>query len=63
MFWNLPCCTYKIPLLRTPVLLKRIHFVFSNFVFLNPKKNSNLNSNCSNLLDMRKLQKQVKKVF
>ena len=42
-----------------------LHFsiVFSNFscMFLNPKKNSNLNSNCSNLLDMKNLQEKLKK--
>ena len=31
--------------------------------FLNPNIFSNLNSNCSNLLDMRNLQEQVKKAF
>ena len=39
---------------------------FSNFscMFLNPNIFfSNLNSNCSNLLDMTNLQGQVKKVF
>ena len=36
---------------------------FSNFscMFLNPNNFSNLNSNCSNLLDLRNLQEQVKK--
>ena len=40
-------------------------FLFSNFSFMfqNPPKKSNLNSNCSNLLDMRNLQEQVKKAF
>ena len=35
---------------------------FSNFsyMFLNP---NNMNSNCSNLLDLRNLQEQVKKAF
>ena len=39
--------------------------VFSNFscIFLNPNNFSNNNYNCSNLLDMRKLQKEVKKAF
>ena len=39
--------------------------VFSNFscFFLHPRKCSNLNYNCSNLLDMRDLQEQVKKAF
>ena len=39
--------------------------VFSNFscFFLNPRKCSNLNYNCSNLLDMRDHQEQVKKAF
>ena len=39
--------------------------VFSNFscMFLNPKIFSNLNSNCSNSLDRRNLQEQVKKAF
>ena len=38
---------------------------FSNFscMFLNPNIFSNMNSNCSNLLDMRNLQEQVKKAF
>ena len=37
----------------------------SNFscMFLYPNNFSNLNSNCSNLLDMRNLQEQVKKAF
>ena len=39
--------------------------VFSNFscMFVNPNIFSNLNLNCSNLLDMRNLQEQVKKAF
>ena len=32
-------------------------------MFLNPNFFSNLNYNCSNLLDLRNLQKQVKKAF
>ena len=38
---------------------------FSNFsyMFLNPNIFSNLDYNCSNLLDMRNLQEQVKKAF
>jgi hypothetical protein len=32
-------------------------------MFLNPNIISNLDSNCSNLLDMRNLQEQVKKAF
>ena len=38
---------------------------FSNFfcMFLNPQKISNLNSNCSNLLDLRNLQEQFKNAF
>ena len=38
---------------------------FSNFSirFLNPKNFSNLNFNCSNFLDLRKLQEQAKKAF
>ena len=38
---------------------------FSNFscMFLNPNIFSNMNSNCSNLLDMRNLQEQVRKAF
>ena len=38
---------------------------FSNFscMILNPKAISNLNSNCSNLLDMRNLQDKLKKTF
>ena len=42
------------------------HIDFSNFscMFLNPNIFfSNLNSNCSNLSDMRNLQEQVKKAF
>ena len=39
--------------------------MFSNFScrFLNSNIFSNLNSNCSNLLDMRNLQEQVEKAF
>ena len=39
--------------------------VFSNFscMFLNPNIFSNLDYNCSNLLDLRNLQEQVKKAF
>ena len=39
--------------------------LFSNFscMFLNPNNFSNFNFNCSNLLDMRNLQEQVKKAF
>ena len=39
--------------------------VFSNFscMFLNPNIFSNLNSNCSNLLDMINLQEEAKKAF
>ena len=39
--------------------------IFSNFscMFLNPNNFSNLNYNCSNHLDMRNLQEQVKKAF
>ena len=38
----------------------KLEKMFSNFscMFLNPKFFSNLNSNCSNLLDMRNLQEQ-----
>jgi hypothetical protein len=38
---------------------------FLNFscMFLNPNHFSNLNSNCSNILEMRNLQEQVKKAF
>ena len=38
---------------------------FSNFscMFLNPNIFSNLSSNCSNSLDLRNLQEQVKKTF
>ena len=32
-------------------------------MFLNPNTFSNLNSNCSNLLDIRNLQEQVQKAF
>ena len=32
-------------------------------MYLNPNIISNLNSNCSNLLDLRNLQEQVKKVL
>ena len=39
--------------------------MFSNFscMFLNPNNFSNLNSDYSNLLDMRNIQEQVKKAF
>ena len=39
--------------------------IFSNFscMFLNPNNFSNMNFNCSNLLDMRNLQERVKKAF
>ena len=42
-----------------------IHIIFSNFScrFLNPNNFSNLSSNCSNLLEMRNLQEQIKKAF
>ena len=45
--------------------LNVVHISFSNFscMFLNSKKFSILNSNCSNLLGMRNLQEQVKKAF
>ena len=38
---------------------------FSSFscMFLNPNNFSNLNSNCSDLLDLTNIQEQVKKVF
>ena len=41
-------------------------FIFSNFYCMLPNPNdsfSNLNSDCSNILDMRNLRKQVKKAF
>ena len=39
--------------------------IFSNFscMFLNPNNFFNMNSNCSNLLDLRNKQEQVKKAF
>ena len=42
-----------------------LQFIFSNFscMFLNPIFFSNLNSNCSNLLDVWNLQEQGKKAF
>ena len=45
--------------------IKSKQTAFSNFScrLLNPKKFPNLNSNCSNLLDLRNLQEQVKKAF
>ena len=48
--------------------LKMCHnsgYFFSNFscMFLNPNIFSNMNSNCSNLLDRRNLQEQVKKAL
>ena len=41
------------------------YHTFSNFtcMFLNPNSFFNLNSNCSNLLDMSNLLEQVKKAF
>ena len=38
---------------------------FSNFsgMFLNPNNFFNMNSHCSNFLDMKNLQEQVKKAF
>ena len=41
------------------------YHIFSNFtcMFLNPNSFFNLNSNCSNLLDMSNLLEQVKKAF
>ena len=47
------------------VMLLPTQRVFSNFScrFLNTNIFSNLNSNCSNLLDRRNLQEQVKKAF
>ena len=43
----------------------RLKITFSNFscMFLNPNTFSNMNSNCSNVLDMKNLQEQVKKAF
>ena len=63
-------CTCKLLLLTfeamatLPIFLQ-YHSSFSNFscMFLNPNIFSNLDSNCSNLLDMRNLQEQVKKAF
>ena len=47
------------------IYFHEISFNFPNFscMFLNPNFFSNLNSNCSNLLDMKNFQKQVKKAF
>ena len=47
------------------VLTGAPYYAFSNFscLFLNPNHFFNLNSNCSNLLDTRNLQKQVTKAF
>ena len=44
---------------------KKADKYFSNFfcMFLNPNIFFNLNLNCSNLLDLRNLQEQVKKAF
>ena len=59
------------PTLSVPNIIKKCQKYFSNqrffsnfsCMFLNPNNFSNLNSNCSNLLDLRNLQEQVKKAF
>ena len=42
-----------------------LEIIFANLscMFLNPNNFSEMNSNCSNLLDLRTLQEQVKKAF
>ena len=65
MQWlNFICCLKK----NSHKICNLITFTgenFSNFscLFLNPNIFSDLNANCSNLLDMRNLQEQVKKAF
>ena len=65
MQWlNFICCLKK----NSHKICNLITFTgenFSNFscVFLNPNIFSDLNANCSNLLDMRNLPEQVKKAF
>ena len=55
----------KTTRLFNSILSKHWINIFSNFscMFLNPNNFSNLNSNCSNLLDLRNLQEQAKKHF
>ena len=57
--------TFQINRLIKVVNIKTVVSIFPNFscMFLNPNNFSNLNSNCSNLLDKRNLQEQVKKAF
>ena len=49
----------------TIAALAKFRCIYLNFscMFLNPNIFSSLNSNCSNLLDVRNLQEQVKKAF
>ena len=55
----------KIPLYKVLILInnKNFHFLIFPACFSIPIIFSNLNYNCSNLLDMRNLQEQVKKAF
>ena len=57
------CIEVKTQSWETELLPRQ--FIFSNFscMFLNPNNFSNLNLNCSNLLNLRNLQEQVKKTF
>ena len=50
-------------LLIDPVRKKKVPFLFFPACSEIPIIFSNLNSDCSNLLDMRNLQEQVKKAF
>ena len=54
-------------LLRHPLCLSlginSVYFLTFPVGFLNPNHFSNLNYNCSNALDLRNLQEQVKKAF
>ena len=45
------------------IIFDRFFFLTFPAFFLNPNIFSNLNTNWSNLLDMRNLQEQVKKAF
>ena len=55
----------KEPEPKSPVDVEGGKYTFSNFfyMFLNPNNFSNLNSNHFNMLDLRNLQEQVKKLF
>ena len=57
LLWQCTAC--KFGLAQSCVYL----FLTILCLFLNPKNFSNLNSDCSNLLDMRNLQEQLKKAF